>query len=33
MNTYLNIHIVEDKEEIDDLRCHDKDMESTGGLV
>lgn len=25
LNIHLNKHVIDDKEEIDDFRCHDKD--------
>lgn len=32
-NTDLNKHVIDDKEEVDCLRGHDKDVEAAGGLV
>lgn len=33
MNTHLNKHVIDNKEKVDDFRCHDKDDEATCGLV
>lgn len=33
MNIHLNKHVIDDKEEVDDFRCHDKDGKATGRLV
>jgi len=30
---YLNDHVIDDEEEVDDFRSHDEDMQPTGGLV
>lgn len=33
MNVYLDNHVIEDEEEVDGFRGHDKDVKATGGLV
>lgn len=29
MNIHLNKHVIDDEEEVDDFRCHDKDDKAT----
>lgn len=33
IHPYLDNHVIEDEEEVDSFRGHDKDVKATGGLV
>ena len=33
MNSYLDKHVIDDEEEVNGLRGHDKDVKATGRLV